>query len=110
MRKDNVIALEKPESVKDLLTEVIRLGARKLLAAAVDAEVEEFLSQHNKDDGIVRFVRDGYRPEREIQTGIGGVAVQVPRVRDRADAVDGIRFGSSVIPKYLRRSGSMNEL
>jgi transposase-like protein len=55
-------------------------------------------------------VRNGYLPEREIQTGIGGVAVQVPRVRDRKNAADGIRFGSSVIPKYLRRSGSMNEL
>jgi hypothetical protein len=45
MRKDNVIELKKPEAVSDLLTEVLRAGARKLLAAAVNAEVEEFLSQ-----------------------------------------------------------------
>lgn len=110
MKKDNVIALKKPETVSDLLTEVLRSGAKKLLAAAVNAEVEEFLSQHNQTDEKPRFVRNGYLPEREIQTGIGGVGVQVPRVRDRKIAGDGIRFGSSVIPKYLRRSGSMNEL
>jgi putative transposase len=110
MGKDNVIELKKPETINDLLTEVLRSGARKLLAAAVDAEVEEFLSQHNSGAGVARFVRNGYLPEREIQTGIGDVTVQVPRVRDRVNAADGIRFGSSVIPKYLRRSGSMNEL
>lgn len=110
MRKDNVIELKKPETVNDLLTEVLRSGARKLLAAAVNAEVEEFLSQHNQSDAKARFVRNGYLPEREIQTGIGNVTVQVPRLRDRKSASDGIRFGSSVIPKYLRRSGSMNEL
>ncbi len=110
MHKDNVIGLKKPETVSDLLTEVLRSGARKLLAAAVNAEVDEFLSQHNPADDKPRFVRNGYLPEREIQTGIGNVAVQVPRVRDRINAADGIRFGSSVIPKYLRRSGSMNEL
>ena len=66
--------------------------------------------QHNRNDEKARFVRNGYLPEREIQTGIGNVAVQVPRVRDRASTHDGIKFGSSVIPKYLRRSGNMNEL
>jgi putative transposase len=110
MRKDNVIELKKPETINDLLTEVLRLGARKLLATAVNLEVEEFLAKHNQQDETARFVRNGYLPEREIQTGIGSVAVQVPRVRDRAKAHDGIKFGSSVIPKYLRRSGSMNEL
>lgn len=110
MRKDNVIEFKKPETVNDLLTEVLRSGAKKLLAAAVNAEVDEFLSQHNPADERPRFVRNGYLPEREIQTGIGGVAVQVPRVRDRKNTGDGVRFGSSVIPKYLRRSGSMNEL
>ena len=114
MRKDNVITFKKPETVTDLLTEVIRQGAQKLLAAAVNAEVEEFLSQHTNQriaEGKARFVRNGHLPEREIQTGIGNVLVQVPRVRDRETFVkDGIRFGSSVIPNYLRRSGSLNEL
>lgn len=110
MGKDKVIELKNPETINDLLTEVLRSGARKLLAAAVNAEVEEFLNQHNSGEDAARFVRNGYLPEREIQTGIGDVTVQVPRVRDRANMPDGIRFGSSVIPKYLRRSGSMNAL
>jgi len=106
MQKDNVITLKKPETNNDLLTEVIRNGARQLLAAAIEAEVKEFLDQHNHTDANARFVRNGYLPEREIQTGIGAVTVEVPRVRDRENK---IRFGSSVIPKYLRRSISMNE-
>lgn len=110
MQKDNVIELKKPETVTDLLTEVLRNGAQQLLAAAIRAEVEEFLSKHNKGEGTARFVRNGYLPEREIQTGIGGIAVAVPRVRDRDSASDGIHFSSSIIPKYLRRSGSMNDL
>ena len=109
MKKDNVIALKKPETIKDVLTEVIRSGARQLLAAAIEAEVEEFLTAHNSPESKSRFVRNGYLPEREIQTGVGGVAVDVPRVRDRSKSHDGIRFSSSVIPKYLRRSTSMNE-
>lgn len=113
MSKDNVVALKKPEAINDLLTEVIRNGAKQLLAAAVDAEVKEFLAQysdHQVDQGKARFVRNGYLPEREIQTGIGAVGVQVPRVRDRGFNKDGITFNSSVIPKYLRRSNSMNNL
>ena len=106
MQKDNVITLKKPETNSDILTEVLRNGARQLLAKAVEAEVKEFLDQHNDPDTKSRFVRNGYLPEREIQTGIGTVAVEVPRIRDRENK---IRFGSSVIPKYLRRSISMNE-
>src|SRR5512141_2230068 len=102
MSKDNVIALKKPEAIKDLLTEVIRTGARQLLAAAIEAEVEEFLAAHNSPEGKARFVRNGYLPEREIQTGIGGVSVEVPRVRDRDKSLGRILFSSSVVPKYLR--------
>lgn len=109
MQKDNVIALKKPETNKDLLTEVLRSGAQKLLAMAVEAEVKEFLEQYNPPNETARFVRNGYLPEREIQTGIGGVTVEVPRVRDREHGSDKIKFGSAVIPKYLRRSTSMNE-
>lgn len=110
MRKDNIIALKKPETISDLLTEVLRNGAKRLLAAAVEAEVDEFLSLHNEGSTKARFIRNGYLPEREIQTGIGAVEVEVPRVRDRSNGMDGLLFRSSVIPKYLRRSGSMNEL
>lgn len=110
MSKDTVVEFKKPETTRDLLTEVIRSGARKLLAAAVEAEVNEYMSLHNQAMEKLRFVRNGYLPEREIQTGIGAVEIKVPRVRDRFRSQDGIRFSSSVFPKYLRRSGSMNEL
>src|SRR5579862_5450864 len=97
--KDNIIDLKKPAAIKDMLTEVIRNGARELLAAAIDAEVNEFLQSHNIQEGKSRFVRNGYLPEREIQTGIGGVTVEVPRIRDRNRSADGIQFSSSLIPK-----------
>lgn len=109
MKKDNVITLEKPATITDLLTEVIRNGARQLLATAVETEVEIFLANNNATEAKARFVRNGYLPERDIQTGVGPVAVEVPRVRDRSDAPDGVYFSSSIIPKYLRRSTSMNE-
>jgi putative transposase len=108
--KDNVIAFKNPETTIDLLTEILRKGAQRLLAAAVEEEVDRFLSDHNNPEEKPRFVRNGYLPEREIQTGIGAVVVEVPRVRDRAFSKDGVTFGSSIIPKYLRRSRSMEEL
>lgn len=113
MSKDNIVAFKKPGVAEDLLTEVLRNGARKLLAAAIEAEVEEFLVKQRDqqiETGKTRFVRNGYLPEREIQTGIGQIRVQVPRVRDRGFEKDGVRFHSALIPKYLRRSRSMNAL
>jgi len=82
----------------------------------VEAEVEEFLAQYRElrtREGKQRLVRNGYLPEREIQCGLGGVKVQVPRVRDRESAEgDGetIRYRSSLVPRYLRRTRSMEEL
>jgi len=109
MGKGTVVEIRKPEAVRDLLTETIRDGAKQLLAAAVKAEVEEFLAKNNPVDDKARFVRNGYLPEREIQTGIGNVAVQMPRVRDRSDNADEVLFRSAIVPAYLRRSGSLNE-
>jgi putative transposase len=107
--KDNIVGLKKPETIKDMLTEVLRNGARELLAVAIEAEINEFLKAHNDQESKARFVRNGYLPEREIQTGIGGIGVEMPRIRDRNNGTDGISFSSSLIPKYLRRSTSMNE-
>lgn len=106
--KDTVIEFKKPAIVEDLLTETLRAGARQLLAAAIEAEVSDFLASHNVEGGKARFVRNGFLPEREIQTGIGHVEVKVPRVRDRAGQSDGLCFSSRLIPKYLRRSKSLN--
>src|SRR5213592_2190113 len=83
---DNVIQLIQPGIFDDQLTEVLRNGARALLAKAVEAEVADFLGQHadlKTADGHQRVVRHGHLPEREVMTGIGPVAVRQPRVRDR---------------------------
>jgi hypothetical protein len=85
--QDNVIKLAQPGTFRDPLTEILRNGARALLAHAVEAEVAGFLGDHADKltaDGRARLVRHGHLPEREIVTGIGPVAVRCPRVRDRA--------------------------
>jgi transposase-like protein len=116
MEKDNVVDLEKPASgIDDPLTEVLREGARALLAQAVEAEVEDFLVRHAElrtEGGQRRVVRNGYLPEREVQTGIGAVSVRVPRARDRHRACSGERIGfsSKILPPYLRRTKSLEEL
>jgi len=116
MSKDNVIELNKQEIfVDDPITDILRQGTRKLLAEALHAEIESFLSQYSdlKDDrGCMRVTRNGYLPEREIQTGIGPVQVKVPRVRDRQsdNKSERIRFTSFILPPYLRKTKSMEEL
>jgi transposase-like protein len=115
MTKDNVISLKKPEPfVDDPITEILRNGARKLLTQALETEIEIFISQYRdfKDElGRQRIVRNGHLPEREIQTGIGAVAVKAPRIRDRhPQATKRIRFSSSILPPYLRKTKSMEQL
>jgi putative transposase len=112
--ESNVFQLSQPGAVCDPLTEVLRSGARSLLAQAVEAEVAAFLGNHadkHTEDGRRRLVRHGHLPEREIVTGIGPVGVRAPRVRDRAGQ-DGerIRFSSAILPPYARRSKSLEVL
>ena len=116
MAKDNVIEFRKPAPfIDDPITDVLRTGARKLLTEALEAEIEGFLSQYRDlrdNQNRQRVVRNGYLPEREIQTGIGPVPAKVPRARDRQpDHESGpIRFKSSLLPPYLRKTKSMEEL
>jgi putative transposase len=113
---DNVIKLVQPGSFEDPLTEVLRNGARTLLAQAVEAEVAEFLAKHadlKTQEGCQRVVRHGHLPEREIMTGIGPVSARQPRVRDRSAAADDaerIRFASAILPPYARRTKSLDVL
>jgi transposase-like protein len=92
----------------------LRNGARALLAQAVEAEVSSLLSCHADkltDDGRRRLVRHGHLPEREIMTGIGPIAVRCPRVRDRGgEGSERIRFLSTILPPYARRSKSLEVL
>ena len=114
MEENKIVTLRQPGEVADPLTEVLRNGARALLAQAVEAEIAEALASHahlTTDDGRRRLVRHGHMPERAIQTGIGPVAVRQPRVRDRCGA-DGerIRFSSTLLPPYARRTRSLDAL
>jgi len=112
MSKDTIIQFKTPEAERtDPLTDLLRTGAQQLIANAVEAELLELLGQHadSKDEqGRQMIVRNGYLPAREIQTGIGAVKVKVPKVRDRSGS--GICFHSNLLPPYLRRTKSMEEL
>ncbi len=116
MPDDTVIKLIQPGTFNDQLTDVLRNGARALLAQAVEAEVADFLGTHadlKTEDGHRRVVRHGHLPEREVMTGIGPVAVRQPRVRDREAAADDperIHFTPAILPPYARRSKSLEML
>lgn len=95
----------------DSLTQLLREGARQLLAQAVEAELESFLARHSTrkmEDRRKTVVRNGYLPERTIQTGIGDVAIKVPKIRDRSGS--GIKFTSNLLPPYLKRAQSVEEM
>ena len=97
----------------DPLTEILRSGARNLIQQAVEAELTALLLAHageTTEDGHARLVRHGHLPEREVMTGIGPVAVKVPRVRDRSAEAEKIRFTSAILPPYLRKAKSIEEL
>jgi len=112
--ENNVFQLSQPGTFADPLTEVLRNGARALLAQAVEAEVAALLASHADkltEDGRARLVRHGHLPAREIVTGIGPVAVRCPRVRDRVgEGSERIRFSSAILPPYARRSKSLEVL
>ena len=115
MSDATVVKLLQPGSFTDPLTEVLRNGARALLAQAIEAEVAEFLAKHadlKTVAGLRRVVRHGHLPEREVMTGIGPVGVRQPRVRDRGTGDDAgrIRFTPAILPPYARRSRSLEVL
>ena len=101
--------------VDDPLTEVLRSGAQRLLVQAVETEAEAFLAMMSNwklADGRARFVRHGHGPERTIQTGIGAVPVQRAKIRDRGaeGTEERIRFTSAILPRWGRRSPSLDAL
>jgi putative transposase len=116
VEEDTVVSLPRPGAAveADPLLAVLREGARRMLTQAIEAEVEAFLAAHGSlvdERGRRRLVRNGHAPERRIQTGIGPIEVRRPRVRDRGDGGSPpIRFGSAVLPAYLRRTRNIEEL
>src|ERR671916_562040 len=113
-----VVPLRQPDEVDDPLTAVLRSGARRLLAQAVEAEAEAFLAAMKGarlPDGRERLVRHGHAPERLVQTGIGPVAVRRVKLRDRGAGAGGdggerIRFASAILPRWARRTRSLDAL
>lgn len=114
MNEHRVVSLHRKDEIDDPLTEILRAGARRLIAQAVEAEFEEFLASTANlvlPDGRQRVVRHGHDPIRSIQTGIGPVDVQKPKARDR-DTLAGerVRFTSNILPKWARRTKSLDAL
>src|SRR5260370_31743507 len=110
-----VVPLRQLDAVEDALTAVLRSGARRLLAQAIEAEADAFLATMKGvqlPDGRDRLVRHGHGPERLGQTGIGPVAGQRVRLRDRGadEAGERIRFTSALPPRLARRARSPGAL
>ncbi len=111
-----VVSLRQPDEIDDPLTTVLRSGARRLLAQAIEAEAEAFLALMKGErlpDGRERVVRHSHGPERLVQTGIGPVAVQRVKLRDRAAGeagIERIRFTSAILPRWARRTRSLDAL
>ncbi|MGH6962219.1 MAG: IS256 family transposase [Dongiaceae bacterium] len=115
MSDSTVVPLRQPDEVDDPLTAILRSGARRLLAQAVEAEAEAFLATMKGvrlPDGRERVVRHGHAPERLVQTGIGPVAVRRAKLRDRGagDGAERIRFTSAILPRWARRTRSLDAL
>lgn len=112
MNESTLRVLSQPNTEgHDPLHALLRDGARELIAQAVEAELQVLLDQHVGavlPDGRQAVVRNGYLPERTVQTGIGDVTVKVPKVRDRSGS--GIKFSSALLPPYLKRAKSIDEL
>ena len=112
----SILTFAHPDMLDDPLTSVLRDGARRLLAQAVEAEAEAFLAAMADErlaDGRARVVRHGHGPERMIQTGIGAVPVKRAKLRDRAleaSAEDRITFTSAILPRWARRTKSLDAL
>ena len=97
----------------DALSEVLRRGAQRLLAEAIEAEVATWIEARKPlvdAQGHRLVVRNGHLPQRTILSGVGPVEVRQPRVRDRRPAGEGEKFTSSILPPYLRKTKSLEEL
>ena len=110
-----VVPLRQPDAVEDPLTAVLREGARRLLAQAIEAEADSFLASMRDGrlpDGRERIVRHGHGPERVIQTGIGPVEVRRVKLRDRdtGESRQRVRFTSALLPRWSRRTCSLDAL
>ena len=108
MKKDTVVEIAGRATAADILTELLRKGAQELIRQAVEAELEELLEQHSArrtEEGLAGVVRNGYLPERELQTGVGPVKVRIPKVRAKTGKP--VTFHSALVPPYVRKTKSL---
>ena len=108
MSKNNVVGLVGRGQVVDPLTELLRAGAEQLIYQAVEAELQELLADHAErrtEDGRAGVVRNGHLPARQLQTGLGAVTVEIPKVRAKTGAP--VTFRSALVPPYVRKTRSL---
>ena len=101
------------ETTEDVLTTVLRQGARQMLAAAIEAEIQIYLAARTEavdDAGHRQVIRNGYLPARTLQTPLGDVPVRQPRVRDQRPVETRETFRSAILPPYLRKTKSLEDL
>jgi transposase-like protein len=99
--------------VHDPLTDVLRRGARQMLIQAVEAEAAAWIDEHAPlldSEGHRQVVRNGYASPRTVVTGVGPMQVTMPRVHDRRPDGERERFTSKILPPYLRKAKSIDEL
>jgi len=108
MKKNTVVGLAGRDTIADPLTKMLRAGARQLIQQAVEVELQEMLegySGRRTEDGRAGVVRNGYLPERELQTGMGPVTVRIPKVRAKTGKP--VTFRSALVPPYVRKTKSL---
>ncbi len=108
MKKNNVVELKGRDALTDPMTELLVTGARQLIHQAIEAELQGFMRQYSEqqtEDGKAAVVRNGYLPERELQTALGPVPIKIPKVRSRTG--EPVTFRSALVPPYVRKTRSL---
>ena len=108
MKENNVVEILGRGEISDPMTELLRSGARKLIERAVEIELEAYMAQYSARrtaDGKAGVVRNGYLPERQLQTGMGPITVKIPKVRSRTG--EAVTFHSALVPPYIRKTRSL---
>lgn len=113
MQETTSATLDFPATSRDVLTELLRQGAQEMLATAIEAEVAEWITEREhlkNENGHRQVVRNGRLPKRKITTGVGPIEIEQPRVRDNRSPEDQEKFCSKILPPYLRKTRSIEEL
>jgi putative transposase len=109
--ENKVVSLDEraKDEHKPFLEQLLQEGARKLLQAAIENEVIEYIQFHKDrrdENGQRLVVRNGHLPDRELVSGVGPIPIRQPRVRHR----DKGHFTSAILPKYMRSAPSVDAL